>query len=59
MHYRLRTLIILLILCPPMLAGTWRAWIEWQAIDLKWESDPPTETHPHVISDNEFPVEAE
>lgn len=32
MRYRLRTLLILLAILPPLLAGAWWGWREWMAL---------------------------
>lgn len=37
MQYRLRSLLIVLALGPPLLAGSWRAYAQWQ-LSREWES---------------------
>jgi len=50
-RYRLRTLLILLAVIPPLLA---LAWLRWQARrDLEEWNYAPTELHPRIIWDNE------
>ena len=37
MRYRLRTLLILLAVLPPVLAGAWWGWQEWRQPAPTWE----------------------
>jgi hypothetical protein len=60
LRYRLRTLLILLAVGPPILAGAWVMWREWQASDdLEEWCYSLTETHPLIIWDDEPPIEGD
>jgi hypothetical protein len=39
MRYRLRTLLILLAIVPPLLAGAWWGWAAWRQHDSLGESE--------------------
>jgi len=54
MRFRLRTLLIVLALGPPVLAGAWYAWREWQlSRDLEEWNYAPTEQHPPIVWDTD------
>jgi hypothetical protein len=55
MRYRLRTLLLLLAIGPPMLAVAWTTWQRWrESRDLEEWNFAPTEYHPLIIWGDEL-----